>query len=77
MRCYENDLIKGAKGAARATGLQERDIYYLVQCNAIPYRKVGRLLYFSRSQLLASLRPETASRHDDHDQIGNAVGLMQ
>ena len=56
----EDDILKGARAAAKATGLKERDIYYLVERDHVPFRKVGRRLFFSRAALLAALRPEAS-----------------
>lgn len=52
-----SDLLKGAAAAASATGLERRDIYYLVECERVPYRRVGRQLFFSRTALLKALLP--------------------
>lgn len=54
----KSDVVKGAKAAAAVTGLNEREIYYLVQTEGVPYRRVGRSLFFSRDTLLSALRPE-------------------
>lgn len=45
------DLIKGAKRAARFTGLSERAIYHLIDTGRVPHTKVGRDLYFRKSEL--------------------------
>lgn len=55
-----SDVLKGAKAAAEATGLTPREIFYLVERQYVPFRRIGRQLYFSRAALLTPLRPEHA-----------------
>lgn len=57
----DNDLLKGADAAAHATGLKRRDIYYLVECERVPFRRIGRQLFFSRSALMDALLPAEAT----------------
>lgn len=45
------DLLKGAKGAAKALGLTPREIYYLLDQGLIPARKIGGRWYFSQHEL--------------------------
>lgn len=50
-----DDLIKGAKAAADYTGLNEREIYHLVEKDALPVIRLGtRVLYFRKSDLDAA-----------------------
>lgn len=51
MTHLKDDLIKGAKAAARFTGLSERAIYHLIDTERVPHSKVGRDLYFRKSEL--------------------------
>lgn len=53
----QSDILKGARAAALATGLKEREIYYLVERNHVPFRRVGRQLFFSRKALIEALQP--------------------
>jgi len=46
-------LIKGLKGAARATGLGLRTVWSLTNRNALPHRRVGCGLYYVRAELEA------------------------
>lgn len=45
------DLIMGGRGAAKFTGLPERTIYHLVETARIPAIKMGRQLFFRKSDL--------------------------
>jgi excisionase family DNA binding protein len=46
-----DDLIIGAEGAAEFTGLTKRAIYNLVETGRLPVVKMGRRLYFRKSEL--------------------------
>lgn len=46
-----DDLLCGANEAAKFTGLSRRVIYHLVETNAIPVTRIGKRLYFRRSEL--------------------------
>lgn len=46
-----DDLLAGAGAAAAYTGLSRRVIYHLVDSGVIPVRRIGRRLYFRRSEL--------------------------
>ena len=51
------DLIKGAKAAADYTGLSERQIYHLVEKDALPVIRLrARILFFRKSDLDAAFR---------------------
>jgi DNA binding domain, excisionase family len=45
------DLLTGADAAAAYTGLTRRVIYHLVESGALPVKRIGRRLYFRRSEL--------------------------
>ena len=55
-----DDLLSGADAAAEFTGLSRRIIYHLVETGALPVIRIGRKLYFRRSEL------ERAFRGTDH-----------
>jgi excisionase family DNA binding protein len=46
-----DDLLAGADAAAAFTGLTRRVIYHLVDAGTIPVTRIGRRLYFRRSEL--------------------------
>lgn len=46
-----SDLIVGAQAAARYTGLSRRAVYRLVERGLIPTIRMGRRLYFRKSEL--------------------------
>lgn len=46
-----NDLLAGAKAAAEYTGLTERQIYHMAQSGHLPVIRMGKRLYFRRSEL--------------------------
>lgn len=46
-----DDLIAGAKAAARFTGLSQRTIYHLADTGQLPVIKKGARLYFRKSEL--------------------------
>lgn len=50
------DLIQGAAGAATYVGVPRRVIYHLAEKGIIPHKKLGRRLYFLRSELDAAFR---------------------
>lgn len=45
------DLLVGAEGAARFTGLSARAIYHLVETRQLPAIRKGRRLFFRKSEL--------------------------
>lgn len=50
-----DDLIKGAKAAADYTGLTQRQIYHLVEIDALPVIRLrARVLFFRKSDLDAA-----------------------
>jgi len=46
-----NDLIIGARGAAKYIGTTERAVYHLVEDGHLPVTRKGRRLYFRKSEL--------------------------
>lgn len=56
-----DDLVAGAKGAARYTGLTERVIYGLVETGRLPTIRMGKRLYFKRSELDAAFSSTRAA----------------
>ena len=48
-----NDLVKSAKGASEATGgvVTERQVYRLVEEGRLPCVRIGRAMYFRKSEL--------------------------
>ena len=44
-------LIEGASDAAAFTGLSRRKIYRLVEQGHVPFIRLGRCLYFRKSEL--------------------------
>lgn len=45
------DLIQGAKGAAAYTGLPERTIFHLTEKCRLPVVRLGRSLFYRKSDL--------------------------
>jgi len=54
------DLIDGARRAAEFTGLSTRQIYNLVENGRLPVVRLGRKLFFRKSELEAAFRSEVA-----------------
>ena len=55
-----DDLLHGAKGAARYSGLTERTIYHLVENDRLPVVRLGKRLYFRKSELEKALTAQVA-----------------
>jgi excisionase family DNA binding protein len=49
-----SDLIAGADAAAQFTGLTARAIYHLVDRGQLPVTRLGRRLYFRKSELTSA-----------------------
>ena len=56
------ELLAGAEAAASYTGLSRRVIYHLVETGFLPVRRIGRRLYFRRSELDAAFFPEAGPK---------------
>ncbi|WP_445191223.1 helix-turn-helix domain-containing protein [Sphingomonas sp. Tas61C01] len=56
-----DDLLAGAEPAARYVGVSPRAIYHLVESGNLPVRKIGRRLYFLRSELQKAFSPTVAA----------------
>lgn len=52
------DLIKGAKNAAEYLGpnINARTVYHLVEAQRLPVIRMGRSMYFRKSELDAAFR---------------------
>ena len=46
-----DDLIAGAEAAARKCGLKPRQIYHMVESGQLPCVRMGKRLYFRRTEL--------------------------
>lgn len=46
-----DDLLVGAAAAAAYCGLTQRVIYHLTETGALPVKRIGRRLYYRRSEL--------------------------
>ena len=53
-----DDLLPGAKAAADYAGLTRREIYHLVEAGHLRAIRMGRRLYFRKSQLDRAFSPE-------------------
>ena len=56
-----NDLLNGAKAASDFVGVTPRVIYALVEQEALPFRRIGKRLYFRKSELEAAFRSQGAA----------------
>lgn len=45
------DLLRGARGASQYTGLTERTIYHETAKGRIPHTRIGRAIYYRKSDL--------------------------
>ena len=50
------DLIVGADAAAAEIGITARQVYALVEAGHLPVTRMGRRLYFRKSELDAAFR---------------------
>jgi predicted DNA-binding transcriptional regulator AlpA len=48
-----DDLLAGAAAAAAYSGLSQRVIYHLTETGALPVKRIGRRLYYRKSELNA------------------------
>lgn len=46
-----DDLLAGAAAAAAYCGLTQRVIYHLTETGALPVKRIGRRLYYRKSEL--------------------------
>lgn len=53
-----NDLIKGAKAVEMETGglITQRQVYHMVENGRLPVIRMGRAMYFRRSELEEAFR---------------------
>jgi len=56
-----DDLLKGAKAAAAYCGLSTNIIYRMVEDGRLPVIRLGKTLFFKKSELEAAFRSETAA----------------
>lgn len=52
-----DDLLAGAAAAASYSGLSRRVIYHLTESGELPVKRIGRRLYYRKSELDAVFRP--------------------
>lgn len=45
------DLIKGARGAAKYLGISERSVYHMTEKRQLPVIRKGRTLFYRKSDL--------------------------
>jgi len=50
------DLLAGAAAAAAYCGLSRRIIYHLTETGALPVKRIGRRLYYRKSELDSAFR---------------------
>jgi len=55
-----DDLVKGAKGAATYSGLSQRQIYRLTETGHLPVIRMGKSLFYRKTELDAAFRSESA-----------------
>ncbi len=55
-----DDLLDGAKGAADYIGVSHRIIYHMVAAGRLPVIRVGRRMYFRKSELDGAFRSQVA-----------------
>ena len=46
-----DDLLPGATAAAAYLGLSDRQIYHMVEAKNLPVTRIGKRLFFRRSEL--------------------------
>jgi excisionase family DNA binding protein len=51
-----DDLLKGARAASEYTGLPLRTIYHMTEKSQLPVIRMGRVLYFRKSDLDLAFR---------------------
>jgi excisionase family DNA binding protein len=54
----KDDLLQGAQAAADYTGLNRRTIYSLIASDSLKHTKIGKLLFFRKSELDAAFSSE-------------------
>lgn len=55
-----DDLLSGAKAAAAYIGETTRAVYHMTEQGRLPVIRMGRRLYFRKSELEAAFRSEAA-----------------
>ncbi|HEY0148655.1 MAG TPA: helix-turn-helix domain-containing protein [Allosphingosinicella sp.] len=56
-----NDLLDGAEAAATFTGLPLQTIYHLVRTGRLPATKMGRRIYFRKSEIEKAFSPNQSA----------------
>lgn len=56
-----DDLLAGAAAAAAYCGLSQRVIYHLTETGALPVKRIGRRLYYRKSELDEAFRQSEPS----------------
>lgn len=51
-----DDLIEGANDAAAFIGTKPRTVYHLVEIGALPCKRMGKKLFFLKTELRAAFR---------------------
>lgn len=51
-----DDLLAGAAAAAAYCGLSQRVIYHLTETGALPVKRIGRRLYYRKSEIDRAFR---------------------
>lgn len=54
------DMLNGISAAARHCGLPARTIAHFVEIRAMPFKRVGRRVFFRKSELDAFFRADVA-----------------
>jgi excisionase family DNA binding protein len=54
----KEDLLSGASAAAAYIGVPARAVYHLVETDRLPVTRMGRRLYFRKTELEAAFRAE-------------------
>lgn len=55
-----DDLLPGASAAAHYVGVSPRTIYHMAERGHLPVTKIGKRLFFRKSELEAAFRSEAA-----------------
>lgn len=55
-----DDMLNGVAAAARHCGLPARSIYNMVGAKTVPFKRVGRRVFFRKSELDAFFRADVA-----------------
>ena len=56
-----DDLLDGAAAAAEYVGVKTRSIYHMTENGHLPVVRIGRRLFFRKSELEAAFRSQDAA----------------